>query len=147
MNNPNTNEPDKFQHGRPRPTRACRASSSGTTGYFPKHRRTLGRRASGNLERPLRLRTETGEQIDRWPTNVGAIPNGDSKFTQAPPPRPTSATSSSSLDIPFAPGGEPGDVYDNDVADETVEIVSVDEGGEHIQKPIRPASPKTAATS
>ncbi len=88
-----------------------------------------------NSYAPYVWNSTTNAQVDRWPTNVGAIPNGV-KF------RGRTAASADlshfvfSSDIPFAPGGEPGDVYDNDTSNDTVEIASVKEGGEHIEEAV-----------
>ncbi len=70
--------------------------------------------------------TTTGKQIDRWPTNVGSIPGGEHFKGR------TAASADLdhfvfTSDIPFAVGGEPGDMYDNDTATDTVVIVSLKE--------------------
>ncbi len=70
--------------------------------------------------------TTTGKQVDRWPTSVGAIPNGEHFLGQ------TSASADLShfvfsSDIPFVPGAPAGAVYDNNTVTESVEVISFNE--------------------
>jgi hypothetical protein len=74
----------------------------------------------------------TGERVDRWPTNVGTVPNGENFVGK------TSASEDLShfvftSDIPFAPGGVAGDMYDNDTVNNTLSIVSLDSANHPIQ--------------
>ena len=86
----------------------------------------------GNSYAPYVWNSTTNAQIDRWPTNVGAIPNGTEFRGQTAASADLSHFVFSS-DIPFAPGGEPGDVYDNNTTQDTVTIASVKDNGEHIK--------------
>ena len=47
-------------------------------------------------------------------------------------------------DIPFAPGGEPGDMYDNNTKEATIEIINFDEGGNRIS--VSPVETSTDGT-
>jgi hypothetical protein len=85
----------------------------------------------GSSNAPYVWDTTTGKQVDRWPTNVGAVPGGE--FFNGR----TAASADLShfvftSDIPFAPGGIPGDMYDNDTGHNTVKVISRLESGEHI---------------
>jgi hypothetical protein len=67
--------------------------------------------------------TGSGRQLDRWPSNVGTIAGG--QYFEGR----TNASSDLShyvftSDIPFAPGGIPGDMYDNNTTTGSVEIIS-----------------------
>ncbi len=105
-------------------------------GYYPCNEKE-GCQGYGNGEgvgssnAPYVWDTGTGKQVDRWPTNVGAIPGGE--FFKGR----TAASADLShfvftSDIPFAVGGEPGDMYDNDTQNATVEIISRDSSNEPI---------------
>jgi hypothetical protein len=89
--------------------------------------------------------TTTGHLVDRWPTNVGAVPNGvyfkgrtEASFDL------THFIFTS--DIPFLPGGLPndpapslaGDVYDNDTVHGTLAIASLDSSSARVSAaPVR----------
>jgi hypothetical protein len=72
--------------------------------------------------------TNTGAQIDRWPTNVGAIPGGTDFVGEMIASADLSHLVFSS-DRPFLPGAAAGDVYDNDTKSQSLTIVSRAQGG------------------
>ncbi len=76
----------------------------------------------------------TGDQVDRWPTNVATIPGGEYfKGKTAASADLTHFVFTS--DIAFAIGGEPGDMYDNDTVQRSVKVISLDAKHEHISEP------------
>jgi hypothetical protein len=86
---------------------------------------------TGSSNAPYVWDTSTGNQIDRWPTNVGVVPNGEHfKGTTAASADLTHFVFTSN--IPFAVEGEPGDMYDNNTSTGAVEIASLKENGDHI---------------
>jgi hypothetical protein len=84
---------------------------------------------------PYVWNSTTGRQIDRWPTNVGAIPGGETFKGR------TAASADLNhfvftSDIPFTTDGQPGDMYDNETGDGSLEVASLDANAERI-----PAAP------
>jgi hypothetical protein len=78
----------------------------------------------GSSNAPYVWDTTTGAFLDRWPSNLGSVPGGEQFIGR------TAASADLShfvftSSVPFAPGGEPGDVYDNDTARATVAIASL----------------------
>jgi hypothetical protein len=67
--------------------------------------------------------TTTGKQVDRWPTNLGAVPGGES-FQGETIASGDLSHFVFSADLPFAPGGTAGDVYDNDTTNHSLTIVN-----------------------
>jgi hypothetical protein len=93
----------------------------------------------GHSNAPYVWDSNTGALVDRWPTNVGAVPNGVD-FEGRTDASPDLSHFIFTSDIPFLPGGKPndpttleGDVYDNDTVNGTLSIVSRDSGGSPIQ--------------
>lgn len=75
--------------------------------------------------------------LGRWPTNLGSIPDGQDFIGDQRASGDFSHYVFSSRDLAFAPGGltkAPGSVYDNDVADKKLTIVSQQENGEPIEQ-------------
>ena len=69
-----------------------------------------------------------GRSLGRWPTNLALVPNGDQSIADDEPSADFSHYVFSSVNAPFAPGGNeapPGTVYDNDISEKTVTIASV----------------------
>jgi hypothetical protein len=77
-----------------------------------------------------------GNVVDRWPSNLGAVPNGE-KFVGNVAASGDLTHFVFSSDVVFAPGGVPGDIYDNDTNANTVLIASKAENGD----PLANASP------
>ena len=78
-----------------------------------------------------------GNSLGRLPTNIGVVPNGDHFKGDVRPSPDFSHFVFSSLNVAFAPGGleeSPGTVYDNDVAKNTVVVVSKLTNGDPIPK-------------
>ena len=85
----------------------------------------------GSSNAPYLWDTTTGKQVDRLPTNLGAVPGGDT-FLGRTELSPDLSHFVFTSDVPFAPGGKPGDLYDNDVAKGTVKIINVNANDEPI---------------
>jgi hypothetical protein len=73
-----------------------------------------------------------GNLVDRWPTNLTEVPGG-SKFVGEMRTSQDLSHFVFSSDIPFLPGGVPGDVYDNDTVNRTVSIASRDSQNQPIE--------------
>jgi hypothetical protein len=76
-----------------------------------------------------------GGSLGRWPTNLALVPNGDQFIVDDEPSGDYSHYVFSSVNAPFAPGGNegpPGTVYDNDISEKTVTIASILPGGGQI---------------
>jgi hypothetical protein len=86
---------------------------------------------AGHSMAPFVWDTTTGKQIDRFPTNVEAIPGGE-KFKGRTFMSKDLSHFVFTSDIPFAPGGQPGDMYDNNTEEATIEIINFDEEGNRI---------------
>jgi hypothetical protein len=72
-----------------------------------------------------------GNQVDRWPTNLAEVPNGEEFVGKVAASADLSHFVFSS-DIPFTEEGQPGDIYDNDTVARTVLIASRAEGGSEL---------------
>jgi hypothetical protein len=80
---------------------------------------------------PYIFDSNTGKQVDRWPTNVAAVPDGEHFKGR------TAASADLShfiftSNIAFAPGAVPGDMYDNDISQSTLSIVNRRENGQRV---------------
>jgi hypothetical protein len=76
-----------------------------------------------------------GESLGRWPTNLGEVANAEEYLGEDKPSPDLSHFIFSSRNIAFAENGlthAPGSVYDNDIGEATVQIVSKLDGGEDI---------------
>jgi hypothetical protein len=69
-----------------------------------------------------------GIQVDRWPTNLAEVTNGEEFVGKVAASADLSHFVFSS-DIPFTTEGEPGDIYDNDTIARTVIVASRAEDG------------------
>lgn len=69
-----------------------------------------------------------GNQVDRWPTNLEEVTDGEEFVGKVAASSDLSHFVFSS-DIPFTAEGEPGDIYDNDTIARTVVVVSKAEDG------------------
>ena len=98
---------------------------------------------AGHSMAPYVWNTTTGKQLDRWPTNVEAIPGGEDFKGRTSVSKDLSHFVFTS-DIPFAPGGEPGDMYDNNTKEATIEIINFDEEGNRIS--VSPVETSTDGT-
>ena len=76
--------------------------------------------------------TNTGEQVDRWPTNLGAVPKGES-FQGLSAASADLSHFAFTSDVSFAPGGEPGDAYDNNTATGQMSVISRLQSGQHVK--------------
>jgi hypothetical protein len=90
---------------------------------------------TGSSNAPYVWDTTTGKQVDRWPTNVATVPGGEHFVGRTAFSADLSHFAFTS-NIPFAEGGEPGDLYDNNTVTATVKIASVLEGGAHIKNAV-----------
>ncbi len=97
----------------------------------------------GHSMAPYVWNTTTGKQIDRFPTNVEAIPGGEFFKGRTAVSKDLSHFVFTS-DIPFAPGGEPEDMYDNNTKEATIEIINFDEEGDRIS--VSPVETSTDGT-
>ena len=93
----------------------------------------------GHSDAPYVVDTTTGTITDRWPTNAATVPYGD-KFVGHTDASADMSHFVFTSNIPFVPGGlpgssppgqaipggNPGDMYDNDIASGTLSIVSRD---------------------
>ena len=79
---------------------------------------------AGSSMAPYVWNTTNGKQLDRWPTNVEAIPGGEEFKGRTFVSKDLSHFVFTS-NIPFAPGGEPGDMYDNNTREATIEIINL----------------------
>jgi hypothetical protein len=97
----------------------------------------------GSSNAPYVFDSTTGQLIDRWPTNVGSVPNGQNFLSNDIPGylkgSETDPVASPDLshfiftsDTPFTSGGQPGDMYDNDTVNGTLSIISRDQAGASI---------------
>ena len=98
---------------------------------------------AGHSNAPYVWNTTTGKQVDRWPTNVEAIPGGEFFEGRTAVSKDLSHFVFTS-NIPFAPGGEPGDMYDNNTEEATIEIINFDEEGNRIS--VSPVETSTDGT-
>ena len=86
----------------------------------------------GSSEAPYVWNTTTGKLADRWPTNVEAIPGGEEFEGE-------SAASADlthyvfSANLGFAPGGIPGDIYDDNTVTDEINVASRGEDGSIIK--------------
>ncbi len=90
---------------------------------------------TGSSNAPYVWDTTTGKQADRWPTNLATVPGGEHFKGRTAFSADLSHFVFTS-NIPFAVGGEPGDLYDNNTVKATVTIASVLEGGAHIKNAV-----------
>ncbi len=77
----------------------------------------------------------TGKSLGRLPTNISVVPDGDHFKGEVKPSPDFSHFDFSSRNVPFAPGGlesAPGSAYDNNIAAETVKLISKLPDGEPI---------------
>jgi hypothetical protein len=95
---------------------------------------------AGSSMAPYVWDTTNGKQRDRWPTNVEAIPGGEEFKGRTFVSKDLSHFVFTS-NIPFAPGGQPGDMYDNNTKEASIEIINFDEEGNRIS-----VSPVEAST-
>jgi hypothetical protein len=75
----------------------------------------------------------SGDELARWPTNMEDVEDGETAVQRTAVSADLSHFVFTSQTRPFATGGLPGDLYDNDTVNETIEIVSRDESGVPIQ--------------
>jgi hypothetical protein len=99
-------------------------------GYFPGTY-TLEEEGVESSNAPYLFDSNSGALVDRWPTNVGAIPGGQRFKGQTLSSEDLSHFVFKS-NVAFLPGAPPGVVYDNDTAEESLKIVSLDEEGDPI---------------
>ncbi len=73
-------------------------------------------------------KTATGAEVDRWPTDLGSVQGGEEFEGE-----PTAAADLShfvfSSNMAFAPGGVPGDIYDDNTVTDEISIASRSEAG------------------
>jgi hypothetical protein len=84
----------------------------------------------------------SGESLGRWPTNLSIVPGGESYVGDKMPSSDFRHFVFSSRDKAFAPGGlesAPGSVYDNNVKNKTIDIVSRDANGDPIARGAGPS--------
>ena len=100
----------------------------------------------GHSDAPYVVDSTTGAITDRWPTNVGAVPYGE-KFVGHTDASANMSHFIFTSNIPFVPGGQagssppgqaipggnPGDMYDNDIASGTLSIVNRDSSGDPLE--------------
>ena len=100
----------------------------------------------GHSEAPYIVNSTTGDIVDRWPTNVSTVPQGEKFightdvsadmshfiFTSNIPFVPGGLAGSSPPGEAF-PGGNPGDMYDNETATGALSIVNRDSSGTPIE--------------
>jgi hypothetical protein len=100
----------------------------------------------GHSDAPYVVNSTTGAIVDRWPTNVATIPYGE-KFVGHTDASADMTHFIFTSNIPFVPGGvpgssppgqaipggNPGSMYDNDTANGTLSVVSLNEKAEPIQ--------------
>jgi len=78
-------------------------------------------------EAPYVWNTTTGALADRWPTDLGTIPGGE-EFEGEPTASSDLSHFVFSSNVVFAPGGAPGDVYDDNTTTDQISIASQAEG-------------------
>jgi hypothetical protein len=81
----------------------------------------------------------SGKFLGRLPTNLNVVPNGDHFIGDSKPSPDYSHFVFSSRNVAFAPGGleaAPGSAYDNDIAQETVKLISKLPNGEAIPQDV-----------
>jgi hypothetical protein len=83
----------------------------------------------------------SGKLLERWPSNLEEVTNGEEFVGEVKASADLTHFVFSS-DIPFLPGGQPGDIYDNDTVAKTVDIVSKDGNDD----PLPNASPIKVST-
>ena len=100
----------------------------------------------GHSDAPYIVNTTTGAITDRWPTNVATVPYGE-KFVGHTDASADMSHFIFTSNIPFVPGGlpgssppgqaipggNPGDMYDNDIASGTLSIVSRNSEGNPLE--------------
>ena len=94
-------------------------------GYFPGTY-TLEQEGVESSNAPYLFDSNSGAVVDRWPTNVGAIPGGQSFKGMTISSEDLSHFVFKSS-VAFLPGASPGSLYDNDTGKETLSVVSLNE--------------------
>ena len=93
----------------------------------------------------------SGEALGRLPTNMGLVPGAEKFHGDQLASADFTHFAFSSRDLPFAPGGlttaPPGSAYDNDIAEQTVTIISMMPSGDRCRRTRSTAKPTTSMCS
>ena len=79
-------------------------------------------------EAPYVWNTTTGAEVDRWPTDLGAVQGGE-EFEGEPTASADLSHFVFSSNVAFAPGGVQGEIYDDDTVTDEISLASRSEAG------------------